>query len=226
MSNILYTPLKQNSFESSAVPKPQSPLTVNQLARQLLPLKVTNKEIDAGLKKVYWLGNYTHKKKQKSVEKCKSKNQLKRILGLCRPPKDVLTYANAIQLNKLWMSYIKKVINFDDLRKRGWNGTPGCKNWEAFMTMLYKCDFHGAHIKVISSKCCSYIMVAGVIVIETKHTFQIVGVDNKLKTIPKEQCIFEIVLEEYCIHLYGKHFVVRSKDRSKKKIKDNLRLEL
>jgi len=27
-------------------------LTVNQLARQLLPLKVTNKEIDSGLKRV------------------------------------------------------------------------------------------------------------------------------------------------------------------------------
>lgn len=50
------------------------------------------------------------------------------------------------------------------------------------MTSLYKCDFHGAHIKVISSKCCSYIMVAGVIVLETKNTFQIVGVDSKLKS--------------------------------------------
>lgn len=44
--------------------------------------------------------------------------------------------------------------------------------------------------------------------------------------IPKEQCIFELELEGYKIHLYGKHFIVRSKDRSKKKIKDNLRLEL
>lgn len=64
-----------------------------------------------------------------------------------------------------------------------WDGTPGCKNWEAFMTSLYKCDFHGAHIKVISSKCCSYIMVSGVIILETKNTFQIIGVDNKLKSL-------------------------------------------
>lgn len=63
-----------------------------------------------------------------------------------------------------------------------WDGTPGCKYWESFMTSLYKCDFHGAHIKVVSSKCCSYILVAGVIVLETKNTFQIVGVDNKLKS--------------------------------------------
>lgn len=120
------------------------------------------------------------------------------------------------------------------------------------MTSLYKCDFHGAHIKVISSKCCSYIMVTGVIILETKNTFQVIGVDNKLKSeflilqimiillwyiklikiifvfaaVPKEQCIFELELEGYLIQLYGKHFVVRSKDRSKKKIKDNLILEL
>jgi len=50
------------------------------------------------------------------------------------------------------------------------------------MTSLYKCDFHGAHIKVISSKCCSYILVSGVIILETKNTFQIIGVDNKLKS--------------------------------------------
>lgn len=50
------------------------------------------------------------------------------------------------------------------------------------MTSLYKCDFHGAHIKVISSKCCSYVMVAGVIILETKNTFQIIGVNDKLKS--------------------------------------------
>lgn len=166
------------------------------------------------------------KKKPKPVSKCKTKNQLKRILGLNCPPKDVLSYADAMKLNELWMSYMKKVVNFDNLCKRGWNGIPGCKNWETFMTSLYKCDFHGAHIKVVSSKCCSYIMLAGVIILETKNTFQIVGIDNKLKIVPKEHSIFELELEGYLIHLYGKHFITKSKDRSKKKIKDNLIMEL
>lgn len=52
IANILYTPLSQTAFESSGVSKVENPLTVNQLARQLLPLKVTNKEIDSGLKRV------------------------------------------------------------------------------------------------------------------------------------------------------------------------------
>lgn len=51
-ANILYNPLSQAAFESSAVSKEENALTVNQLARQLLPLKVTNNEIDSGLKRV------------------------------------------------------------------------------------------------------------------------------------------------------------------------------
>lgn len=51
-ANILYTPLTQTAFESSAVSKVENSLTVNQLARQLLPLKVTNNEIESGLKRV------------------------------------------------------------------------------------------------------------------------------------------------------------------------------
>lgn len=52
LANILYTPLSQAAFESSGIPKVENPLTVTELARQLLPLKVTNKEIDSGLKRV------------------------------------------------------------------------------------------------------------------------------------------------------------------------------
>jgi len=48
----LYTPLSQTKFESSDVSKVENALTVNELTRQLLPLKVTNKEIDSGLKRV------------------------------------------------------------------------------------------------------------------------------------------------------------------------------
>lgn len=92
-------------------------------------------------------------------------------------------------------------------------------------------------------------MMSGVIILETKNTFQIVGIDNKLKSlclvihyynistciktiflfitaIPKEHSIFELELEGHLIQLYGKHFITKPKDRSKKKIKDNLRLEL
>lgn len=65
------------------------------------------------------MGNYTHKKKPKPVDKTKPKNQLKRLLGLRCPPKDILSYAAAMKFNELWISYMKKIINFDDLHKKG-----------------------------------------------------------------------------------------------------------
>lgn len=66
------------------------------------------------------MGNYTHKKKPKPIDKSKPKNQLKQLLGLNRPPKDVLSYADAMKLNELWMSYMKKVVNFDELCNKGY----------------------------------------------------------------------------------------------------------
>lgn len=65
------------------------------------------------------MGSYTNKKRPKPVDKCKTKNQLKRILRLNRPPKDILSYVDVLKLNELWVSYIRKIVNFDDLRKRG-----------------------------------------------------------------------------------------------------------
>lgn len=52
IANVLYNSLTQTAFDSSGVSKAENLLTVNQLARKLLPLKVTNKEIDSGLKRV------------------------------------------------------------------------------------------------------------------------------------------------------------------------------
>ncbi|XP_050419797.1 ribonuclease P protein subunit p29 [Adelges cooleyi] len=231
MSKPVYYSLSQTTFQAASVPQVKSPLSLTELSRQLLPSKISNKEIDAGFKRTYWLG-VLENKKTKSTPKLhhtgqsKPKNQLKRVLGINRPPKDVLSYDDAMKLNKLWLSYMKTVINLEDLVSRGWNGKPCGKHWSGLMTSLYKCDYHGAHVKVISSRCCSYIGIQGVIILETKNTFQIVGPDNTLKTVPKNGCVFEIVLQGYLFHIYGQHFVTRSKDRSKKKLKDNLLLQL
>ena len=53
--------------------------------------------------------------------------------------------------------------------------------------MLYqkiaKADYHGCLLMVTRSKCPSYIGAKGIVVLETKNTFQIICEDDKLKII-------------------------------------------
>lgn len=48
--------------------------------------------------------------------------------------------------------------------------------------MLQKADFHGAAIKVVRSKCSSLVGVKGIILMDTKGTFQIICKDDTVKS--------------------------------------------
>jgi RNase P/RNase MRP subunit p29 len=48
--------------------------------------------------------------------------------------------------------------------------------------MLQKADFHGALLKVVRSKCSSLVGVQGIILMDTKGTFQIICKDNRVKS--------------------------------------------
>jgi RNase P/RNase MRP subunit p29 len=48
--------------------------------------------------------------------------------------------------------------------------------------MLQKADFHGALLKVVRSKCSSLVGVQGIILMDTKGTFQIICKDDKVRS--------------------------------------------
>jgi ribonuclease P protein subunit POP4 len=105
--------------------------------------------------------------------------------------------------------------------------------------MLQKADFHGALLKVVRSKCSSLVGVQGIILMDTKGTFQIICKDNRVKSessflnvacglimffsvIAKHSCLFEILLEDITISVFGKHFVCKPAERTTKKVKTRL----
>lgn len=55
-------------------------------------------------------------------------------------------------------------------------------HFEQLNNKLYRADFHGALVTVIQSKCPSYVGLTGIIVMETKNVFKILGQDNKCKS--------------------------------------------
>lgn len=54
---------------------------------------------------------------------------------------------------------------------------------------LYRADYHGCHLHVDRSLCPGYVGKSGIVAMETKNCFRMVGADN-------------IVRSEYCLNFY------------------------
>lgn len=51
-----------------------------------------------------------------------------------------------------------------------------------FSSLIHKSDFHGAIIKVVRSKCSTMVGHKGIVILDTKGTFNIIRKDNVLKS--------------------------------------------
>lgn len=59
-------------------------------------------------------------------------------------------------------------------------GQPVDKHWERISRLLTKADYHGSILTVVRSKCSSLVGKEGIVIIETKNTFQLVAQNNSL----------------------------------------------
>ncbi|XP_068385052.1 ribonuclease P protein subunit p29 isoform X2 [Eschrichtius robustus] len=84
---------------------------------------------------------------------------------------------------------------------------------------LLKADLHGAIVSVTKSKCPSYVGVTGILLQETKHIFKIITKEDRLKVIPKLNCVFTVEIDGFISYIYGSKFQLRSSERSAKKFK-------
>lgn len=127
-------------------------------------------------------------KKTRKTTRKKSK-QLTRMqyadLGLYNLPTKSIKYADMVPLHELWLQYIRKQLQPG--LKRCADGTFAApevheKSYDAFTKLLVKCDLHGAKIGVIASCNPSLVGQIGIVVMETRNTFKIVGTDNKTRS--------------------------------------------
>jgi len=56
--------------------------------------------------------------------------------------------------------------------------------------LLASADFHGAMVEVTRSRCLSRVGIKGIVVRDTKFTFEIVTVRDVVKVVPKEHTVF------------------------------------
>lgn len=133
-----------------------------------------------------------------------------------------LVYNEFLPMNTVWLEYMDSVL---DIQNRS-IPVPTDKAWDTFTQSIYRADFHGSILTVTRSKCPSYVDKTGICIMDTKNTFKLLSQNNVVTTIPKKECVFQILLRNMKIKIFGKHLCVRPAERTTKKVKGHLHPDL
>ncbi|KAG9244259.1 Rof/RNase P-like protein [Calycina marina] len=149
----------------------------------------------------------------------------RRALCLYDIPPKAQKYSIYGGLHQLWQGYMREVLC-------------GVNNiGEGEKAKLCSADYHGAEVEVVRSRCVSRVGVKGIVVKDSKFTFEIVTRRDVVKIVPKEGTIFRFttavdggapveeqkqekeVLKDFVFELHGDQFTLRAADRAGKKFK-------
>jgi len=122
--------------------------------------------------------------------------------------KEKMNYESLLEMNKMWQNYITELMN-------------NSSNHEIILNKMLKADLHGAILTVINSTNKNNIGISGIVLFESRRTFNLLTQKNEIKTILKQGCIFETVLEynKMKILIFGENFIFKSAERTKTKFK-------
>ncbi|KAI1373285.1 ribonuclease P protein subunit p29 [Hypoxylon crocopeplum] len=171
--------------------------------------------------------------KQKRAKALKPKPlsaRQRRKLGLYDVPKVGQKYAVYEPLNRLWLGYIREVLG-GELYAGG----------QGAAAKLSAADFHGAEVEVSRSRCPSRVGIKGIVIKDSRFTFEIVTEKNQAKTVPKEGTMFRVsvpppqeqenslgkeVRGQFTFEIHGDQFQHRSADRATRKFKPHFLKDL
>ncbi|KAL9127747.1 MAG: hypothetical protein Q9217_003430 [Psora testacea] len=159
----------------------------------------------------------------------------KRITGIYDIPDDAKKYEIYVPLHRMWLGYMWEILGVE-------SGQRAFIKAQSKGSILASADYHGAELWVVKSRCAGMVGLQGIVVRDTKFTFQIITKRNELRTIPKKHTIFRFEIpqtkgtpdgDEECqditekspqpphlvFELHGSQFENRAPDRATKKFK-------
>ena len=98
----------------------------------------------------------------------------KRITRIYDIPDEAKKYEIYVPLHRLWLGYMWEILGIT-------------KEQSTFVTaqskgsIMASADYHGAEMTVVRSRCASMVGLEGIVVRDTKFTFQIITKENQLK---------------------------------------------
>ncbi|XP_019872645.2 uncharacterized protein LOC109600904 [Aethina tumida] len=162
------------------------------------------------------------KPKRKQLKKTFLTRAEKVDLNLLKLPKEGWNYNKLEPIRQMWKEYMIDNLELINKEKEvSMKRVPKCDDseWPNFSTILSKSELVGAETTVVRSKIPTQVGLSGTIVLETKQTLQIVTPKNQLKIIVKDSSVFEIILGDIKLTIFGKHITTRPSEKSVKKIK-------
>jgi ribonuclease P protein subunit POP4 len=159
------------------------------------------------------------KKRAKALKPKPLSARERRKLRLYDMPKDSQKYSIFAPLNKLWVGYIREVL-----------GSEIYSGGQGAAAKLAAADFHGAEVEVARSRCPSRVGVRGIVVKDSRFTFEVITQKDQVKTLPKEGTMFRVHVpaldatldqKPFCFEIHGNQFQLRSSDRANKKFKNH-----
>ena len=169
---------------------------------------------------------YERMKKQKAQQKSKKPKLLsakqKRALSLYEIPKAQQKYAIYEPLHAMWCAYMREILGLADGKRTHVEAQDAGP-------FLASADYHGAMVEVVRSRCASRVGMKGIVVKDTKFSFEIVTKGNVVKTCPKEHTVFKLTLplgedgeRPLEFGILGSMFELRPTDRANKKFRLHL----
>ena len=118
------------------------------------------------------------RKKEKNQRRQKPKSlsaKEKRVTGIYDIPDEQKKYEIYVPLHRMWLGYIYEILGIKE-------------NEKAFVTAqsagnkLATADYHGAKVTVARSRCVNMVGLTGIVIRDTKFTFQMITKKNELKS--------------------------------------------
>ena len=147
-----------------------------------------------------------------------------------------------LPVHNLWLQYMKNVLADHMGKELPAVHDPGYEN---FSLLLMRADYNGAKLKVVRSKCSSLIGKSGILAMETKETLKVLQENDEListllpyplmhpltnvstlPAIPKNESVFEVPVHNLVLKIFGKHINMRPAERSVKKVKQFMSMDL
>jgi len=152
----------------------------------------------------------------------------KRALCIYDIPKEQQKYAIYEPLHRMWCGYMRDILGLNDGKRTYVDAT-------SVGPVLVSADYHGALVEVVRSRCGSRVGGKGIVVKDTKFTFEIVTEKDEVKVMPKEHTVFRFevpfvkegqgqegdgeVPKPLVFEIHGSQFENRAPDRANKKFR-------